>query len=101
MFLADSVNDLILLPPHSAESPDDFESVDTVLTFRSNTPEQCVVISIRDDDIVEQRESFYVTLEGPPGLDDRVSLGPTQQMVVIIDDDGEPKHSVWYGQVCM
>ena len=74
------------------------------MSFGANTEEQCVNISIRDDNVVEQTESFYVTLEGPSDLDDSVSLGPIQQVITIINDDGEPKlksHSLWYGQLCM
>ena len=100
----DSVNDVILLPPLPADSADDFESVDIILPFGANTPKLCVPISIKNDDVVEQIESFYVTLERTPGLDDSVLLGPTQQVVTIVNDDGEAKlmsHSLWYGQLCM
>ena len=106
MSLADSVNDVVPLPLSllSADSADDYTAVDIVLPFRANTPELCVPISITNDDVVEQVESFYVTLERTPGLDDSVLLGPTQKMIPIVNDDGEPKlmsHSVWYGQLCM
>ena len=104
MFLANSVNDAIPLPPLSAVSPDDYCAVDTVVRFGANTREQCVDISIRDDDVVEQTESFIVTLERPPDLNDSVSLSPTKQTITIINDDGESKlksYSVWHGQVCM
>ena len=62
------------------------------MRFGANTREQCVAISIRDDDVVEQTESFIVTLEGPPNLSDIVSLSPTKQTITIINDDGESIH---------
>ena len=65
--------------------------MDTVLIFGANSTEICTDINIRDDNIVEQVESFIVTLEGPPDLDDRVSLSPTQGVITIISDDGESK----------
>ena len=64
--------------------------MDRVLAFGANIEERCVPISIRDDGIVEQIESFYVTLEKSPDLDS-VLLSPTQHMITIINDDGEPK----------
>ena len=73
------------------ESPEDYESVDTVLTFGTNSAESCVDINIADDSVVEQLELFIVTLERPPDLDDRVSLSLTQGVIVIINDDGESK----------
>ena len=48
-------------------------------------------INIRNDSFVEQTETFIVTLERPPDLDDSVSLSPTQAVIEIIDDDGECK----------
>ena len=49
-----------------------------------------MAISIRDDDVVEQRESFIVTLKGPSDLNDGVSLSPTHR-IIISDDDSESK----------
>ena len=101
--LLNGVNDVIPLPL-SVESPEDYRAVDTVLTFGANTPEQCVNISIRDDDVVEQTESFIVTLERPLDLNNSVSLSPTQQTITIINEDGKStlkSYSVWYSQVCM
>ena len=71
-------------------SPEDYESVDTVLSFGAGSTESCVDINIREDSFVEQPETFIVALERPPDLDDRVSLSPTQGVITIIDD-GESK----------
>ena len=86
MFMMSSLPSLL-----STESPEDYESVDTVLSFGADSTESCVDINITDDSVVEQIESFIVTLEGSPDLDDSVSLSPTQGMITIIDDDGEFK----------
>ena len=46
-------------------------------------------IAITNDEVVEQTESFYVTLERTAGLNNSVSLSPTRKMITIINDDGE------------
>ena len=69
--------------------------------FGADSTESCMDINITDDSVVERTEIFRVILEGPPGLDDSVSLNPTQGVVVIINDDGGFKVTlcVVYGQV--
>ena len=67
-------------------SPEDYESVDTVLMFGADSTESCVDIHIGNDSVVERTEIFRVILEGPPGLDDSVPLSPTQGVIAIIND---------------
>ena len=52
---------------------------------------KCVSLSIVDDSIVERVESFYITLERTPDLNERINfdLAAVQGVVNIIDDDGE------------
>ena len=45
-------------------------------------------MSIVDDAILEDDESFDVTLERTPDLDSRITLDPVDAVVEIIDDDG-------------
>ena len=76
-----------LSPP--TESPEDYESVNTLLTFNANQVERCVRVDIVDNARLEQTESFGVTLERTPGLDERVQLNPTAGIFRIVNDDGE------------
>ena len=79
--------------PHSisADSPEDYIAVDTVLTFGANDAESCVGVIIRNDSIQEHTEMFSVILERTPDLDDRVTLNNTEGIMSIIDDDGGSK----------
>ena len=60
------------------------------LTFTSTKTRVCINISIVDDQLVEEDESFFVSLrfsEAPGG--DQVLLGkPNTTTVTIMDDDG-------------
>ena len=49
----------------------------------------CVNVSIVDDDVLEMTESFTVTLERTPGLNDRIKLNPVDGVIEIPDNDGE------------
>ena len=73
----------------SADSPGDYNSMDTILSFEPNGAESCVDVIIQNDNITEQTESFTVTLERTSDLDDRVILNHTDGMISIIDDDSE------------
>ena len=74
-----------------ADSPEDYISMDTLLLFEPNDAESCVDVIIQNDNIVEQTESFTVTLEKSLDLNDRVILNHTDRTISIIDDDGESK----------
>lgn len=48
----------------------------------------CETITITSDPVVENRESFTVTLERTSDLDNRITLSPVNASVVINDSDG-------------
>ena len=62
-----------------------------ILYFTGGEHIVCVLLLIMDDNIAERVESFYVTLERTPDLDDRITLDPAavHALVEIVDDDGE------------
>ena len=72
----------------SIESPMDYVDFHTTLTFAPCQRRSCVNVSIVDDDVLELTESFSITLERTPGLDDRIELGPVDGEVQINDSDG-------------
>ena len=45
-------------------------------------------VSIVDDTVLENVESFVVTLERVPELDSRITLDPVEGFVEITDNDG-------------
>ena len=57
--------------------------------FDSCDKESCINISIVDDDVIENTESFSVLLEETPGLDIRITLDPVEAEIQIIDNDSE------------
>ena len=59
------------------------------LPFSACQNRSCVNITIHDDMIVENVESFTVTLERTPGLDMRITLDQVEAGIEITDDDGE------------
>ena len=61
------------------------------LVFAPCDSERCHKIPINDDMIVEQPESFFVTLERSDGLDDRIRLHRdfTNKEVTILDNDSK------------
>ena len=66
----------------------DYHNISEILEFDSCDTRQCTEITIVNDMIVELTESFFVTLEGTPGLDSRITLDPFDGEIEIIDDDG-------------
>ena len=67
----------------------DYIGPSTILRFPTCGTRQCVNVSIVDDDVLENVESFYVTLERTPGLDVRITLDPVDG-IISITDDGQP-----------
>ena len=59
------------------------------LTFEPMNPESCVTIAIRNSVDLEMPESFFVSLQKPSGLDDRISINSDKDEteVEILDDD--------------
>ena len=66
----------------------DYIGLSTILNFPACETKQCVNVTIVDDDVLENVESFDVTLERTPGLDMRITLDPVDGVVEITDDEG-------------
>ena len=66
----------------------DYIGLSTILRFPACETEQCVNVTIIDDEVLENVESFDVTLERTPGLDMRITLDPVHGVVEITDEDG-------------
>ena len=61
-----------------------------MLFQRCATTAQCIKIYIIDDNTVEHWEIFYVSLEKPPGLTQRILLRDAEMFVTIMDIDSKP-----------
>ena len=48
---------------------------------------ECITIPIINDDILEYRERFTVSLERPADVDERIELVNTLKVVDIVDED--------------
>ncbi|ETW92157.1 MAG: hypothetical protein ETSY2_54335 [Candidatus Entotheonella gemina] len=72
----------------SAVAPMDYGAVSTVVMFDECETQSCNPILIVDDDVLENVESFNVTLERTPGLDVRITLDPVDGEIEITDNDG-------------
>ena len=73
-------------------SPDDYENVYTVERFPSCVQRICVLISITNDKLPEETETFHVVLSEGPNFDERIRLIPTLADVVITDDEGKNQY---------
>ena len=62
--------------------------MDTTLQFAACVMKSCVSVSIVDDEMLENDESFDITLKRTPGLDNRIILDAVVGVVEIIDNDG-------------
>ena len=58
-----------------------------IVTFEPRSSRQCISINITNDDIVEEREYFNVTLGIAVGLDPRVQFGQRTVTTVFINDN--------------
>ena len=67
----------------------DYGNISTILMFDSCDKKSCVNISIVDDDVIEDTESFSVLLAETPGLDVRITLDPVEAEIEIIDNGSE------------
>ena len=70
---------------HAALPPDgdDFQSVSTTLFFSGCDNRSCANVSIVLDNLIEETETFTITLERPLGLDARITLNPVNGVVNI------------------
>ena len=72
----------------SAVAPMDYGHVATLLSFDACEMRRCVNVTIVNDVVLENVESFDVTLDRAPELDSRITLSPVDGIVEIIDNDG-------------
>ena len=70
------------------ESGMDYDGINVILLFAACQRRSCVNVTIIDDEMLENTESFNFTLERTTGLSDRITLDPVDGVVEIIDDDG-------------
>ena len=71
-----------------AVAPMDYGAVDTLLSFAACQIRSCVNVSIINDVVLENVESFDVILDRAPELDSRITLEPVNGVVEITDNDG-------------
>ena len=64
----------------------DFMTTSGVLTFNTSTPIQCGQVTIINDTILENDETFFVLLESTEAV---VIIGSSLGNVTILDDDRE------------
>ena len=64
----------------------DYTAANGEFTFSSSSNQQCVNITIVDDNVLESLETFSVTIDTSV---DRVVLEPNTTVVEIVDNDGE------------
>ena len=72
---------------HYAVAPVDYEALSTTLMFAACEKRRCVNVAIVEDIIVESIETFGITLERTPDLDNRITLSPVAEQIEIIDND--------------
>ena len=78
----------VLLFSMPTVQPMDYVTVNAILSFASCDMRQCVDITIENDEIPENVESFFALLERTLGLDGRISLNPVEAEIMIIDTNG-------------
>ena len=71
------------------------------MTFKPRISRQCVYFNITDDNIVEEREYFNVSLGRTADLDDRVQLRQASTTIFILDDDSTMLHIVFNVMLCV
>ena len=69
-------------------SPLDYIAVDTILMFAACQMRSCVNVTVVDDVILENVESFDLILERTPDLNSRITLDSVNGVVEITDNDG-------------
>ena len=69
----------------------DFRPSSEELTFQPMNPNSCVAVTLIDTLALEMPESFFVTLQKPDELDERITINTALAVteVYIRDDDGE------------
>ena len=73
----------------------------TLQGFGNITRRQCVNVTITDDDVREDAETFTVTLEKPVnGSLPKILIRPAMVTVTILDNDGKDMHTVIIWVLC-
>ena len=67
----------------------DYSGLSFIVLFAACDRRQCVNLTIVDDQVLEDTESFNVDLSRTTDLDARITLDPTAAVVDIIDNDSE------------
>ena len=70
------------------ESGEDYDGISAIVPFAACQRRACVIVTIIDDEILENIESFNFTLERTSELDIRITLDPVDGVVEINDNDG-------------
>ena len=76
---------------------EDFERVNTTLTFDPNTPSQVVIVRILDNSVLDGEKRFYLRLAAVGQSE--VVLFPDTASVVIVDDEREEPPECITGEV--
>ena len=69
----------------------DFRPRSEVLTFQPRKHDSCVTVTLVDTLALEMPESFFVTLQKPDDLNERITINTARAEVEVYirDDDGE------------
>ena len=72
-------------------APDDYEPINTTLTFDSATSRIVVPVRVVNDEIDEEDEELLSRLQLEPvgGDSPNVQVQPAQATLIIVDDDGK------------
>lgn len=71
----------------TAVSTTDYVAQITVLNFKPCDSVKCIDVTLKDDCIVEEVESFDLLLTTPSHIDERVIVDSGNSRMIIIDDD--------------
>ena len=74
---------------HFLDASRDFTTLNETLNFNTTQKRHCITILVNDDERVEQQESFWVTLERGPSLNNRISITHDRGEIIIPNNDGE------------
>lgn len=70
-----------------AVSTTDYVAQITALHFKPCDSEKCIDVTLKDDCVVEEVESFYLFLTTPSYVDERIMISSGIGRIIIIDND--------------
>ena len=70
-------------------SPMDYAGLSTILMFSACETRQCLNVTVFEDQVLEETESFNAVLNRTDNLDTRITLNPVNAAVYIIDNDSK------------